>query len=173
DLCVGKTVLDLCCYTGGFSLAAAYGGAEAVIGVDLDEAAIEQAEKNAALNELDVAFQHADVFDYLRAGPTAQVVILDPPKLAKRKDELPRARNKSIDMHELALKAVAPNGVLLTFSCTGLFSPDDLEFHVRVGAARAGRSVRVLNRLSQPPDHPVHVDCPEGRYLCGSLCYVS
>lgn len=165
----GRHVLDLCCYTGGFALAAARGGAASVHAVDLDEKAIDVALENARLNGLDVAFEHADVFDALRGGARGDLIVLDPPKLAARPRELGAARRKSIDFNRLVFEALEPGGLLFTFSCTGLFSPDDFDRQVRTAARQAGRSVQILRITGQPPDHPVHVDCPESRYLTGML----
>ncbi len=171
-LAKGRRVLDLCCYTGGFALAAAKGGAREVKGVDLDEEAIALARENAALNKLDVPFEHADAFDFLRAGPRADLVILDPPKLAARREDLARARRKSVDLNALAFGALGPGGLLFTFSCTGLFSSEDFEAQVREAAVRAGRDASVVRVTGQPPDHPVDLLCPETRYLSGLLVAV-
>jgi 23S rRNA (cytosine1962-C5)-methyltransferase len=173
-LAAGRRVLDLFCYTGGFALAAARGGASTVLGVDLDETAIALAGENARLNGLpDVDFEHADAFDVLRRGPAADLIVLDPPKLAAHRRELGRARSKSVDLNTLSLAALPPAGLLFTFSCTGLWGAEDLAGHVREAARRAGRSVRILRVTGQPPDHPVHVDCPESRYLTGLLLSVT
>jgi 23S rRNA (cytosine1962-C5)-methyltransferase len=170
----GRRVLDLCCYTGGFALAAQRGGAESVTAVDLDEEALDVARENAALNEADVEFVHADTFDFLRdTKARPDLVVLDPPKLAAKREHLGRARRKSVDFNRLAFEALAPGGLLFTFSCTGLFSPDDFLGHVREAAIRAGREGRVLQVTGQPPDHPVALDCPEGRYLTGVLVHAS
>jgi len=165
-------VLDLCCYTGGFALAAARGGAAEVTAVDLDEDALALARENAERNGVRVRFEHADAFDFLRAGARADLVVLDPPKLAARRKDLGRARRKSVDLNTLALGAVAPGGLLYTFCCTGLFGADDFLGHVREACVRAGREARVLRVTGQPPDHPVHVHCPESRYLTGVLLQV-
>jgi 23S rRNA (cytosine1962-C5)-methyltransferase len=169
ELARGRRVLDLCCYSGGFALQAARGGARSALGVDLDESALELARENATLNGLDVDFEHADAFDFLRGGPEADLIVLDPPKLAANREALPRARRKSVDLNALALGTLAPGGLLFTFSCTGLFSPEDFLGQVREAAARSGRSVRVLRMTGQPPDHPVALSCPETRYLAGLL----
>jgi 23S rRNA (cytosine1962-C5)-methyltransferase len=173
-LAEGRRVLDLCCYTGGFALAAARGGASAALGVDLDEAALALATENARLNGLDkVEFEHADAFDVLRRAPRADLIVLDPPKLAAHRRELDRARRKSVDFNTLALAALSEAGLLFTFSCTGLFGEADLAGHVREAARRARRSVRILRVTGQPADHPVHVECPESRYLTGMLLEVT
>jgi 23S rRNA (cytosine1962-C5)-methyltransferase len=171
-LAQGRTVLDLCCYTGGFALAAAKGGARRVLGIDLDEKAVALARENALLNRLDVPFEHADAFDFLRGGERAELVVLDPPKLASRISDLPRARKKSVDLNALAMGAVERGGLLLTFSCTGLFSEEDFLAHVREAARRADRTARVLRVLGQPPDHPYDLSCPESRYLTGFLLHL-
>lgn len=173
ELARGRRVLDLCCYTGGFSLAAAKGGARSVAGVDLDEEAVALAAENARLNGLAPRFLHADAFDFLRAAPEpAELVVLDPPKLAKTRRDLPRGRKKSVDLNTLAMGAVAPGGLLFTFSCTGLFSAEEFAGQVREAAARAGRSARLLQIVGQPADHPIHLHCPESRYLTGLLLEV-
>ncbi|MHC4960128.1 MAG: class I SAM-dependent rRNA methyltransferase [Planctomycetota bacterium] len=172
ELARGRRVLDLCCYTGGFALNAARGGARSVLGVDLDEWAVAEAAANADRNGLAAAFEHADVFDFLRSGPDADLIVLDPPKLAKSPRDLPRARRKSVDFNRLAIEALPPGGLLFTFSCTGLFAAIDFFHQVREAAHHAGRSVRVLERTSQPCDHPVDVDCPESSYLNGLLLAV-
>ena len=171
-LAKGRRVLDLCCYTGGFALAAAKGGAKSVTAVDLDEEAVDRARENATRNGLDLELLHADVFDFLRGrrGPPAELVVLDPPKLAARARDLGVARKKSVDFNRLALEALAPGGLLFTFSCTGLLSPDDFHRHLKEASVHAGRPVRVLRVTGQPPDHPVSIHCPESRYLTGILC---
>jgi 23S rRNA (cytosine1962-C5)-methyltransferase len=173
-LAAGRRVLDLFCYTGGFALATARGGAGTVTGVDLDETALELAAENARLNGLEkVEFEHADAFDVLRRKPSADLIVLDPPKLASHRRDLGQARRKSVDLNTLALAALPPAGLLFTFSCTGLWGEADLADHVREAARRARRSVRVLRVTGQPPDHPVHVECPESRYLTGLLLSVT
>jgi len=169
----GRRVLDLFCYSGGFALAAAAGGARSVKGVDLDEAAVALARANAELNGLDVPFEHADAFDVLRRGGDADLIVLDPPKLAQHRRDLPRARRKSVDLHTLALQALPPGGLLFTFSCTGLIGPDEFTSHVREASRRADRPLKILRVTGQPPDHPVHIHCPESRYLTGLLVQVS
>jgi len=167
-----RTVLDLCCYSGGFALAAARGGARSAKGFDLDEDAVAMARENAKLNRLDVEFGHADAFEVLRSGARAEIVVLDPPKLGAHHGEMARARRKSIDFNALALGAVEPGGLLFTFSCTGLFSEEDFLAHLREAARKAGREARLLQATGQPPDHPVDLFCPESRYLTGLLLQV-
>ena len=166
-------MLDLCCYTGAFSLAAARGGARSVTGVDLDEKALAVARQNAELNALQVEWVHADAFDHLRTGVQADLVVLDRPKLARSRHELGRAHKHSVDLNALALGAVRPGGRLHTFCCTRLISPDAFKAQVRDAARRADRAIEVLTVLGQPADHPVAPDCPEGRYLTGLVLGVS
>src|SRR5438067_7308181 len=123
EFCRGKRVLDLCCNTGGFSVyAKALGGAGEVTGVDLDESAIELARQNAKLNGAQVRFIHADLFAWLRDvipnGERFDVVVLDPAKLTRDRESVDQALRKYCDMNRLALQAVAPGGIFLTWSCT-------------------------------------------------------
>jgi 23S rRNA (cytosine1962-C5)-methyltransferase len=169
-LCRDATVLDLCCYTGGFSLCAAkIGGAREVTGVDLDEAAVAIAHENANLNQMRVDFVYADVFTYLRQmlanGRQFDVVILDPPKLATYRVECEDALRKYYDMNHLALQAVRPGGVLLTCSCSGLISRPVFQETVQRAATRAGCQLQLFERTGAAPDHPVMLNCPESAYL--------
>ena len=168
----GLSVLDLCCYTGGFALAAARGGAKSVVGVDLDEEAVARARENAKLNRLDVPFEHADTFDFLRTKPNADLIVLDPPKLVMTPRGLPVAHKKSVDFNKLALAALKPGGLLFSFCCSGLIRPDEFVSQIREASLKADKPVRILRMTGQPPDHPVHVHCPEGRYLTGALVQV-
>ena len=165
ELARGRRVLDLCSYTGGFALNAIRGGAKSVVAVDLDEEVVAAARENARLNGMKLQAEHADVFDFLRSRPKSDFIVLDPPKLARTPKELGRGRSKSVDFNKLAIGALAPGGLLYTFSCTGLFSESDFVGQVREAARKAGRSARILEVTGQPGDHPVHVDCPESRYL--------
>jgi 23S rRNA (cytosine1962-C5)-methyltransferase len=165
----GTSLLDLCCYTGGFSVAAAVnGGAGDVTGVDLDETAIAVARRNAQKNRVKTRFVHADAFAYmrdmLRAGKTFETVVLDPPKLINGRDEIEEGRRKYFDFNRLALQLVAPGGLLLTCSCSGLLSMEEFTKAV-FSAVPQGRSVQVLLRSGAAPDHPVAGDCPETEYL--------
>ncbi|MEW6253254.1 MAG: class I SAM-dependent rRNA methyltransferase, partial [Planctomycetota bacterium] len=128
DLCRDATVLDLCCYTGGFSLCAArLGGAREVTGVDLDEAAVALARENANLNQTRVDFVYADAFTYMRQmhanARQFDVVVLDPPKLVTYRPELDDGLRKYHDLNHLAVQMVRPGGVLVTCSCSGLVAP--------------------------------------------------
>lgn len=163
ELARGKDLLDLCCYTGGFALAAAKAGARRVVGVDLDEEALETARQNAKLNRAKVDFLHQDLFNYLRqCRDKFDVVVLDPPKMAQRREDLPDARRAYRDMNALAARAVKPGGVLVSSSCTGLVSPDEFLSIVQQAPERELRTFRVAGA---GPDHPVSSLYPEGRYL--------
>ena len=169
----GKRVLDLCCYTGGFALAAKLlGGAAAVTAVDLDEKAIAQAQRNANLNQVrGIDWVHTDAFSYLRTmirteAPRWEVVVLDPPKLVHSRDEIEEnGRQKSEDLNRLALELVEPGGIFLTCSCSGLVSPMEFEQIVTKAAHRAKRRLQFLDATGPGADHPVMSNCPEGRYL--------
>ncbi|KAF5833136.1 S-adenosyl-L-methionine-dependent methyltransferase [Dunaliella salina] len=178
-LCRGKTVLDLCCYSGGFAIAAAAAGAEKVIGVDTSAPALEMAQQNARLNGLNeerVQFVRADVDTFMReevaSGRTYDVLILDPPKLAPNKKGLPRARSKYLRLNTKAIKLLSPGGLLTTCSCSGAMSQSG-EFlpMLAEAAAVAGRATAVLRVAGAAPDHPLHPAYWEGKYLtAASLC---
>ncbi|QDT32178.1 class I SAM-dependent rRNA methyltransferase [Thalassoglobus polymorphus] len=167
DYCKGKDVLDLCCYSGGFSINAALGGAKKVTGVDLDEEAIEFAKRNANLNKSKVKFVHADAFAYMRDmqrnNKLYDVIILDPPKLIRGRDEMHEGQNKYFDFNQLAASLVKPGGLLLSCSCSGLLSMSDFTMTVR--AAITERTPRILARSGAGPDHPVQANCLETEYL--------
>ncbi len=177
EFCGGKRVLDLCCNTGGFAVyAKALGGAGEVVGVDLDEQAIELAKGNAALNRAQVRFVQADLFAWLRDvlpnGERFDVVVLDPAKMTRDREAVDQALRKYLDMNKLALQAVAPGGVFLTCSCTGLVSEADFLEMLRRAAWQAGRTVQVFKLGGAAPDHPFLVHVPEGRYLKAAFCRV-
>ncbi|HLJ94211.1 MAG TPA: class I SAM-dependent rRNA methyltransferase [Gemmataceae bacterium] len=170
EFCAGKRVLDLCCNTGGFTVyAKALGQAQEVIGVDLDEQAIELAKQNAHLNQARIRFIQADLFPWLRdvlpAGQRFDVVILDPSKQTRDREALDFALKRYLDMNRLALQAVADGGLFVTCSCTGLVSEADFLETLRRAAWQAGRTVQILQISGAAPDHPFLVHVPEGRYL--------
>jgi 23S rRNA (cytosine1962-C5)-methyltransferase len=171
-LAKGRRVLDCMTYTGGFAAAAATRGAPAeVVGVDLDERAIETARETAAVNGCRVEFRHADVFDVLRAlaaGPATarpDLLIVDPAKWAKDRAGLSAAMAKYADLNRLAFTAVAEGGLVLTCSCSGLVSPDDFVGTLRGVALDLRTELRFLQVAGAAPDHPVSSSFPEGRYL--------
>lgn len=170
SFCGGKRVLDLCCNTGGFAVyAKALGGAADVTGVDLDETAIDLAKQNAKLNGAAVRYVQADLFPWLRDvvpnGERFDVVVLDPAKLTRDRETVDVALRKYCDMNRLALSAVAPGGVFLTCSCTGLVSESDFLESVRRAAWQAGRQLQIFKVAGAGPDHPFLLSVPEGRYL--------
>lgn len=177
----GKSVLDVCCYTGGFAISAAKaGGAASVVGVDLDEAPLEVAKKNAALNQVKVKFTQADAFAYmrdmLRGGKQFDVVVLDPPKLIRNRKEIDEGTRKHFDLNRLAMQLVAPGGMMLTCSCAGLLQTADFTRLVRAAARSAfrptdfnpnpqPRSMQILGHSGAATCHPVSANCPETEYL--------
>ncbi|MFO0966901.1 MAG: class I SAM-dependent rRNA methyltransferase [Gemmataceae bacterium] len=177
QLCPGKRVLDLCCNTGGFAVyAKTLGQAEEVIGVDLDEEVIDLAKQNANLNQTRIRFVQADLFAWLRdirpSGQLFDVVILDPSKQTRDREEIDFALKRYLDMNRLALMAVAPGGVFLTCSCTGLVSEEEFLHMLRKAAWQAGRQLQVLTVRGAGADHPYLLHVPEGRYLKAVFCRV-
>jgi 23S rRNA (cytosine1962-C5)-methyltransferase len=168
--CAGKRVLDLCCNTGGFAIyAMALGQAQEVTGIDLDEEALALARQNANLNQARIRFVQADLFSWLRdiqpGGQRFDVVVLDPSKQTRDREAVPFALKRYLDMNRLALHAVAPGGLFLTCSCTGMVSEADFLETLRRAAWQAGRTVQILQISGAAPDHPFLVHVPEGRYL--------
>ena len=166
----GQSVLDACCYTGGFGLYALIKGqAKDVTCIDLDEKAIALAKDNANANQVKPAFVHADAFGYMRQmaanARTFGVVVLDPPKLIPGRLDISAGKRKYFDLNVLALNCVEPGGVLLTCSCSGLLPVEEFVILLRAAARKAGRSVQVLAVTGASPDHPVGLEALEGAYL--------
>jgi 23S rRNA (cytosine1962-C5)-methyltransferase len=177
DFCAGRRVLDLCCNTGGFAVyAKALGHAEEVVAVDLDEKALELAGQNANLNQARIRFVQADIFHWLRdilpSGQRFDVVILDPSKQTRDREAVSFALKRYFDMNRLALQLVAPGGIFLTCSCTGLVSEEAFLESLRRAAWQAGRTVQVFKIAGAAPDHPFQIHVPEGRYLKAVFCRV-
>ena len=178
EFCNGKRVLDLCCNSGGFAIyAKTIGGADEVVGIDLDEEILEIAERNARLNKARVRFIQADIFAWLRDVAVNNrdqfdVVVLDPAKMTRDREQVIPALKKYLDMNKLALAAVKPGGVLLTCSCTGLVSEEEFLGMLRRAAFYANRSVQVLKITGAGPDHPFLANVPESRYLKAVFCRV-
>jgi len=167
-LAEGRTVLDLCCYTGGFAISAAHAGAEDVIGVDLDETAVAMAKRNANINSAKIRFTHADAFTWARTmienGRTWDLVIADPPKFIHgREDET--GQGKYADLNKLALQLVAPEGFFVTCSCSGMLGAGDFERIVTTSAHRQHKRLQIFDRTGAGPDHPTLSNYPESRYL--------
>lgn len=169
QFCEGKSVLDLCCYTGGFAIQAKrLGNAAEVTGVELDEETVALARENANLNQVKVQFVQAEVFGYIRDMLRNQrqydVVILDPPKLIRSRMETEEGRHKYFDLNRLAMQLVKPGGLLLTCSCSGLL--DMAEFtRIVCAAPEVGRRGQILLKGGAAPDHPISTGCPETEYL--------
>jgi 23S rRNA (cytosine1962-C5)-methyltransferase len=168
----GARMLDLCCYTGGFSLCAkVLGGAGEVTSVDLDEVAIAQARRNANLNQVRLSFVHADAFAYARQmfqnKESWDLVVLDPPKFIFTRDAHGNweGRQKYEDLNQLAIGLVREGGIFVTCSCSGLLSLEDFEQHVIKAAHRLNRRLQFLDITGPGPDHPVYSNCLESRYL--------
>jgi 23S rRNA (cytosine1962-C5)-methyltransferase len=178
ELCADKRVLDLCCNSGGFGIyAKARGGAEEVVGIDLDEEILGIAEQNARLNKARVKFIQADIFAWLRdtaSDPQKKfdVVVLDPAKMTRDREQVIPALKKYLDMNKLALGAVKPGGMFLTCSCTGLVSEEQFLDMLRRAAFYANRTVQVLKVSGAGPDHPWQAHVPESRYLKAAFCRV-
>ncbi|MEO8671461.1 MAG: class I SAM-dependent rRNA methyltransferase [Tahibacter sp.] len=178
QFCAGKRVLDLCCNSGGFAIyAKTIGGATDVVGVDLDEEILEVAEQNARLNKVKIRFVQADIFHWLRDFPNGKaekfdVVILDPAKMTRDREQVIPALKKYLDMNKLAMSAVKPGGVLLTCSCTGLVGEEEFLDMLRRAAFYANRTVQVLKVSGAGPDHPWQAHVPESRYLKAAFCRV-
>lgn len=174
-----KTVLNCFSYTGTFAVAAMLGGARSVTNVDLSEQALQTAARNAELNQLAegqlVHLRH-DVFKQLRQyreqGQQFDMVILDPPKFADSKAQLPGACRGYKDINMVAMQIVKPGGLLLTFSCSGLMEESLFQKIVADAALDAGRRCLFIEKLGQDADHPVASNYPEGYYLKGLVCKV-
>ena len=168
--CADRSVLDLCCYTGGFGLNALLRGrAREVTCVDLDENAVALARENGNANSVRLSVVHADAFGYMRQMAlnerTYGVVVLDPPKLIADRDEVSAGKRKYFDLNVLGMSLVEPGGLLLTCSCSGLLAAPDFQALLRAAARKAGRSVQLLAMTGAAADHPVALDAPEGAYL--------
>ena len=170
-------VLNAFGYTGGFSVAALLGGAKKVVTVDASRKAIALAEKNITTNGFDPQLNPcvvADMKEYIVTMPKDEfnIIVLDPPAFAKRHSDKHNAMQGYRFINAEAIKRIAKNGLLFTFSCSQAI--DDLTFRnvVTAAAIDAGRNVRILHRLNQPADHPVSIFHPEGSYLKGLVLYV-
>jgi 23S rRNA (cytosine1962-C5)-methyltransferase len=172
----GKRVLDVCCYGGSFGLAAGKAGAREVTMFDSSDRAVEVATRNIELNGLasTVKAHRADLYQELRrlrdAGERYDIVVLDPPKFASTRFDVPRARKGYTDANSLGISLLAQGGVIATCSCSHHVQEELFEEIVREAAARAGRDLQILERRGAGADHPTDVMCPEGRYL---KCFIA
>ena len=177
ELARGRRVLDLCCNSGGFAIHAMAAGARAAIGVDADAGILEIARANAESNHVQVRFETADLFDWLRAaierGERFDAIVLDPPKLTRDRRRVTQALKKYFAMNRTALDALEPDGLLLSCSCTGLVGESDFLDTLRRVGLSANRDIQVLELRGAGPDHPVAANVPEGRYLKAAFCRVS
>lgn len=173
----GRNVLNLFCYTGGFSIYALGAGAVHVDSVDSSAKAMSMVDKNVALNGFD-ASRHtsycADAIAFLRDVPEGKydLMIVDPPAFAKHRGALSNALRAYQRLNAAAISKVAPGGFVFTFSCSQVVDREAFALAVFSAAAQTGRRVRILDRLLQPADHPVNIYHPEGEYLKGLLLYV-
>ncbi len=172
----GRSVLNMFCYTGGFSFYAMRGGAKLVHSVDSSAKAIDLTKKNVELNfpgdERHQAFAE-DAFKYLdRMGDQYDLIILDPPAFAKHKNVLRNALQGYRKLNAKAFEKIKPGGVLFTFSCSQVVSKENFRLAVFSAAAQSGRRVRIIHQMTQPLDHPINIYHPEGEYLKGLVLYV-
>ena len=172
----GRKVLNMFCYTGGFSFYAMRGGAELVHSVDSSQKAIDLTKANVTLNFPDDTRHEAyaeDAFKFLREMQTPyDLIILDPPAFAKHKNALHNALKGYTRLNRQAFEKIQPGGILFTFSCSQAVNKDQFRAAVFTAATQARRNVRILHQLHQPADHPINIYHPEGEYLKGLVLYV-
>lgn len=167
-LAKGKTVLDLCCYTGAFSVQAALAEASEVTGIDLDEKAVAMAKRNANLNQARIKFTHADAFTWARTmienGRQWDLVLADPPKFVTGRDD-ERGRGKYNDLNRLATRLVKPGGYLVSCSCSGQVNEFEFEKLVTTAVHKEQKRLQIFDRTGAGADHPTLSNYPESRYL--------
>lgn len=175
----GKSVLNMFCYTGGFSVYAMRGGAKLVHSVDSSAKAVELTNLNMEINYPNDARHDAyaeDAFKYLNNLHTLDqqydLIILDPPAFAKHRDALRNALKGYRRLNAKAFEQIKPGGIVFTFSCSQVVSKDQFRLAVFSAAAESKRNVRILHQLSQPADHPINIYHPEGEYLKGLVLWV-
>ncbi len=171
-----KDVLNMFCYTGGFSVYALRGGARKVHSVDSSAIAIEQVNRNVEYNFPDcnrhTAFTE-DAFKFLDTTPdTYDLIILDPPAFAKHREAIRNALQGYKRLNAKAIERIRKGGILFTFSCSQVITKEMFRLAVFSAAAQTGRQVRILHQLTQPQDHPVNIYHPEGEYLKGLVLYI-
>lgn len=171
-----KNVLNMFCYTGGFSFYALRGGAKVVHSVDSSAKAIELTDRNVTLNFPNCPNHQAfvaDAFDFLNQMDTPyDLIILDPPAFAKHKAAIRNALRGYTKLNAKAFEKIQPGGILFTFSCSQVVDKISFRNAVLTAAVQSGRRVRILHQLTQPADHPVNIYHPEGEYLKGLVLYV-
>ncbi|MCR4863892.1 MAG: class I SAM-dependent rRNA methyltransferase [Bacteroidales bacterium] len=176
-MAAGRRVLNLFCYTGGFSIYALAGGALHVDSVDSSARALALVDKNVELNGFDASMNESfctDAIEFLRNSPQDKydLIIVDPPAFAKHRGALGNALRAYQRLNAAAIAKVAPGGLVFCFSCSQVVTKEDFALAVFSAAAQTGRRVRILDRLNQPADHAVNIYHPEGEYLKGLLLYV-
>lgn len=176
ELSSGKKVLNCFCYTGGFGLFALKGNASHIYQVDVSKSALKIAKELLIENKLPTAkatHTEADVFQYLRKcrdkGETFDLIVLDPPKFVEAKDHLQKGARGYKDINLLAMKLLSPNGMLATFSCSGLMDMSLFQKIIADAASDAKKDMQIIERFGQPADHPISLAFPEGQYLKGLL----
>lgn len=169
----GARVLDAFCYQGGFSLAALAGGASKVVAVDTSARALDVARENLELNGHPanaVEFVHGEAGKFMaETANRFDLIVLDPPPLARSRGDAERAGRLYVELNTVAMRALAPGGRLMTFSCSTHFRADDFVRAVRYAASNAGRNLRLIAHLGPGPDHAVLLGHAEGEYLTGLL----
>lgn len=173
----GRNVLNLFCYTGGFSIYALAAGAVHVDSVDSSKKAMIMVDRNVEANGFDPSRHTSlccDAIDYLKQSPEGKydLMIVDPPAFAKHRGSLKNALRAYQRLNAAAISKVAPGGLVFTYSCSQVVDKEAFALAVFSAAAQSGRSVRILDRLNQPCDHSVNIYHPEGEYLKGLLLYV-
>lgn len=172
----GKDVLNMFCYTGGFSVYALRGGARLVHSVDVSEKAIELVRDNVRHNFPNCSNHEAyaaEAFDFLdRSKNQYDLVVLDPPAFAKHRDAIKNALRGYQRLNAKGIEQIRPGGILFTFSCSQAIDKEMFRLAVFSAAAQVGRKVRILHQLHQPQDHPINIYHPEGEYLKGLVLQV-
>lgn len=174
----GRSVLNMFCYTGGFSVYAMRGGAKEVVGVDSSAKAVMLADENIKLNFGDdsrYSSSSDDAFKFLKDMPNDayDLIVLDPPAFAKHRGAVRNALQGYKKLNLAAFEKVAKGGIVFTFSCSQVITREQFRLAVFSAAAISGRSVKILHQLSQPADHPVNIYHPEGEYLKGLVLQIS
>ncbi|GHT64615.1 hypothetical protein FACS189451_12320 [Bacteroidia bacterium] len=173
----GRDVLNMFCYTGGFSCYALRGGAKSVHSVDSSSKAIDLTHENVALNFPNETRHQAfaeDAFKYLEKMDASayDLIILDPPAFAKHRKVLKNALQGYKKLNAAAIEKIRPGGIIFTFSCSQVVTKEDFRLAVFSGAAQTGRNVKILHQLTQQADHPINIYHPEGEYIKGLILFV-
>ncbi len=173
-----RKVLDMFCYTGGFSITAAVAGAKEVLGIDASESALELARKNSDLNrqQKKVTYEKGDAFKRLTGFAEERrkfdLIILDPPKFTKSRASVTSALKGYISLNELAIRCLAHSGILVSCSCSGRISPEQFSEILRVSALRSNRNLKILEKRGASADHPINPNAPESEYLKCYICHI-